>query len=294
MFLRRLRHSLDMIKFEHSVFALPFALTGAALAFRESGTSAAQDWRLVAWIVVAMVSARSAAMAFNRVIDADIDSRNPRTKMRHLPAGLLSVTFAWVFIVASVLLFFVAAWQLNPLCLELAPVALAIVFLYSFTKRFTSLSHLVLGLSLGIAPAAAWIAVRGRLDWRILLLTVAVMFWTAGFDIIYACQDFEFDRREGLFSLPARIGLRNALMVARILHVAMIGALVALAWVLHLGPLSLVGITAVAVLLTYEHSLVRPDDFSRVNAAFFTMNGWVSVLFFLFWGADILFHHSGH
>jgi 4-hydroxybenzoate polyprenyltransferase len=294
MFLRRLRHSLDMIKFEHSVFALPFALTGAALAFRESGTSAAQDWRLVAWIVVAMVSARSAAMAFNRVIDADIDSRNPRTKMRHLPAGLLSVQFAWVFIVASVLLFFVAAWQLNPLCLELAPVALAIVFLYSFTKRFTSLSHLVLGLSLGIAPAAAWIAVRGRLDWRILLLTVAVMFWTAGFDIIYACQDFEFDRREGLFSLPARIGLRNALMVARILHVAMIGALVALEWVLHLGPLSVVGITAVAVLLTYEHSLVRADDFSRVNAAFFTMNGWVSVLFFLFWGADILFHHSGH
>ncbi len=291
MLLRGLRHSLDMIKFEHSVFALPFALTGAALAFRESGASAAQNWRIILWIVIAMVSARSAAMAFNRVIDAAIDGRNPRTKMRHLPAGLLSVRFAWAFIAVSVLLFFLAAWQLNPICLYLAPLALAIVFFYSFTKRFTSLSHLVLGLSLGIAPAAAWIAVRGRLDWQILLLSAAVMFWTAGFDVIYSCQDFQFDISEGLFSLPARVGLAGALATARLLHLAMICALVSLVWVLHLGVLSAIGITAVAALLVYEHSLVRPDDFSRVNAAFFTMNGWVSVVFFVFWSADMLLHH---
>jgi 4-hydroxybenzoate polyprenyltransferase len=289
MFRLRLKHSLDMIKFEHSVFALPFALTGAALAFRESGKSIAQGWSTLAWIVVAMVSARSAAMAFNRVIDVEIDAQNPRTRTRHLPAGLLSRRFAWGFIVMWSLVFFAAAWALNPLCLRLAPLALAIVFFYSFTKRFTSLSHLVLGLSLGIAPAAAWIAVRGRLEWPILLLTAAVMFWTAGFDIIYSCQDYDFDRSAGLFSLPARIGLGPALAVSRILHLLMLAALIALSVVLRLGPLSMAGIAAVAVLLGYEHSLVRPTDFSRVNAAFFTMNGWVSVLFFLFWAADILF-----
>ena len=288
MFLTRLRHSLDMIRFEHSVFALPFALTGAALAFRGSGLSLTQGMRITAWIIVAMVSARSAAMAFNRVVDREIDSRNPRTKSRHLPAGLLSVSFAWVFIAAFSVLFFFAAWELNTLCLRLAPLALCIVFFYSFTKRFTSLSHLVLGFCLGIAPAAAWIAVRGSLDARILLLTAAVMFWTAGFDIIYSCQDYEFDRSAGLFSLPARIGLGPALAVSRALHLAMIVTLAALAFSLHLGVLSLAGIAAVALLLAYEQSLVRPTDFSRVNAAFFTMNGWVSVLFFVFWAADIL------
>jgi 4-hydroxybenzoate polyprenyltransferase len=277
-----------MIKFEHSVFALPFALTGAALAFRESGKSMGQGWSTLAWIVVAMVSARSAAMAFNRVIDVEIDRENPRTRSRHLPAGLLSTRFAWLFIAFWTLVFFASAWALNPLCLRLAPVALAVVFFYSYTKRFTSLSHLVLGLSLGIAPAAAWIAVRGRLDWPILLLTAAVMFWTAGFDIIYSCQDYDFDRSAGLFSLPARIGLGPALVVSRILHVMMLASLAGLAVALHLGALSIVGIFAVAALLAYEHSLVRPTDFSRVNAAFFTMNGWVSVLFFLFWAADIL------
>jgi 4-hydroxybenzoate polyprenyltransferase len=291
MFWIRVKHSLDMIKFEHSVFALPFALTGAALAFRESRESIAQRGWIVAWIIVAMVSARSAAMAFNRLIDADIDARNPRTRMRHLPAGLLSTRFAWVFIGVSVVVFFIAAWALNSLCFRLAPVALAIIFLYSFTKRFTSLSHLVLGLSLGIAPAAAWIAVRGSLDPRILLLTAAVMFWTAGFDIIYSCQDYEFDQSAGLFSLPARMGLSSALMVARLLHGMMILSLTALCAVFHLGALSIAGIAAVAVLLIYEHSLVRPTDFSRVNAAFFTMNGWVSVLFFVFWAADILLFH---
>jgi 4-hydroxybenzoate polyprenyltransferase len=288
VFLTRLKHSLDMIKFEHSVFALPFALTGAALAFRGSGLSLASGVVCLAWIIVAMVSARSAAMAFNRVIDSEIDARNPRTRMRHLPAGILTARFAWFFIAASSLVFFGAAWRLNTLCLRLAPIALALVFFYSFTKRFTSLSHLVLGFCLGIAPAAAWIAVRGSLDPRILWLTAAVMFWTAGFDIIYSCQDYDFDRSAGLFSLPARIGLAPALAVSRFFHVLMIGALAALAIQLHLGALSVAGIIAVALLLSYEQSLVRPTDFSRVNAAFFTMNGWVSVLFFVFWAADIL------
>jgi 4-hydroxybenzoate polyprenyltransferase len=288
MFWTRVKHSLDMIKFEHSVFALPFALTGAALGFRESSLGIARSCWIVAWIVVAMVSARSAAMAFNRLIDADIDARNPRTRSRHLPAS-----FTWVFVAVAVVVFFIAAGALNSLCLKLAPAALAIVFFYSYTKRFTSLSHLVLGLSLGIAPAAAWIAVRGSLDWRILLLTAAVMFWTAGFDIIYSCQDYEFDQSAGLFSLPARIGLGPALTIARLLHLMMIVSLIGLSAAFHLGLLSIAGIVAVALLLIYEHSLVRPTDFSRVNAAFFTMNGWVSVLFFVFWAADILLfrHH---
>jgi 4-hydroxybenzoate polyprenyltransferase len=293
MFWVRLKHSLDMIKFEHSVFALPFALTGAALAFRNSGLDLASSARIILLMVLAMVSARSAAMAFNRVIDVEIDGRNPRTRMRHLPAGILSRGFAWSFIVASSAIFLLASWALNPLCFRLAPLALAIVFCYSFTKRFTSLSHLVLGFALGIAPAAAWIAVRGSLDPVILLLTVAVMLWTAGFDVIYSCQDFEFDCASGLFSLPAKIGIGPALLVSRFLHIGMIVCLTALAGIMHLGILSLVGILAVACLLVYEHSLVRDDDLSRVDAAFFTMNGWVSIVFFFFWATDILFlHHN--
>jgi 4-hydroxybenzoate polyprenyltransferase len=276
-----------MIKFEHSVFALPFALTGALLAWREGGLSGSGIWWKLLWIVIAMVGARSAAMAFNRVIDTEIDGRNPRTRARHLPAGLLSPAFAWGFVALSALVFLLAARQLNPLCFHLAPIALGVVFFYSFTKRFTSLSHLVLGFALGIAPAAAWIAMRGSLDARILWLTAAVTFWTAGFDVIYACQDYEFDIEAGLFSLPRRLGTAGALRVAQLLHVAMIGCLLALAWTLHLGVLSVAGIAAVAGLLIYEHSLVKPDDLSRVDAAFFTMNGYVSVLFFLFWAADI-------
>ena len=287
MFWKRLRLTLEMIKFEHSVFALPFALTGALLAWREGGLTAAQVRGKLLWIVVAMVGARSAAMAFNRVVDADIDASNPRTRTRHLPAGSLSRGFAWGFVAVASVAFVVAARQLNPLCFRLSPVALGIVFLYSFTKRFTSFSHLVLGFSLGIAPAAAWIAMRGSLDPRILWLTAAVTFWTAGFDVIYACQDYEFDIETGLFSLPRRLGLPGALRVAQLLHVGMIACLLALVWTLHLGVLSLVGIAAVALLLVYEHSLVKPDDLSRVDAAFFTMNGYVSVLFFLFWAADI-------
>jgi 4-hydroxybenzoate polyprenyltransferase len=287
MFLQRLRLTLDMIRFEHSVFALPFALTGALLAFRDGGfRTAGAAWTFL-WIVVAMVGARSAAMAFNRLVDASIDAMNPRTKMRHIPAGLLSRTFGWGFTVASSAVFLFAAWELNQLCFRLAPLALAIVFAYSFTKRFTHLSHLVLGFALGIAPAAAWIAVSGALDPRILLLTAAVMFWTAGFDIIYSCQDYDFDRDSELHSIPKWLGIRNALFAAMTLHVLMIGCLLVLVWQLHLGALSLAGIAAVTALLVYEHSLVKPNDLSRVNAAFFTMNGWVSVLFFAFWAADI-------
>jgi 4-hydroxybenzoate polyprenyltransferase len=292
MFLRRTRLALDMIKFEHSIFALPFALTGALLAFRETGFGGVGEWRVilwvVVWIVVAMVGARSAAMAFNRLVDADIDARNPRTMSRHIPAGLLSRGFGWAFVAASSLIFMLAAMELNPLCFHLAPLALLVVFVYSFTKRFTSLSHLVLGFALGTAPAAAWIAVRGSLDPRILLLTAAVTFWTGGFDIIYSCQDYEFDCDTGLFSLPSRIGIGPALFLARGLHVAMIASLLLLVHLMALGPLALAGVGAVGALLIYEHSLVKADDLSRVDAAFFTMNGWVSVLFFVFWAADVL------
>src|SRR6202163_139858 len=248
MLWKRLRLTLEMIRFEHSVFALPFALTGALLAFRESGFFAVNPWLKLLWIVVAMVGARSAAMAFNRLVDAEIDARNPRTRVRHIPAGLLSRTFCWGFTVAVSALFLFAAWELNSLCFRLAPLALAVVFAYSFTKRFTALSHLVLGFALGIAPAAAWIAVRGSLDPRILWLTAAVTFWTAGFDIIYSCQDFEFDVAESLFSLPRRIGVPAALRVSQTLHVLMIVCLLALAYSLKLGPLSLAGIAAVALL----------------------------------------------
>jgi 4-hydroxybenzoate polyprenyltransferase len=228
-------------------------------------------------------------MAFNRILDADIDARNPRTRMRHLPAGLLSAGFAWGFVTVSVLIFFLAARALNPLCLKLAPLVVAVLFFYSFSKRFTAFSHLILGFSLGMAPAAAWIAVAGSLDPRILWLTAAVTFWTAGFDIIYSCQDYEFDHLEGLFSLPRRFGIGGALWIARIFHLMMIGCLIALATMFQLGWLSLAGIAAIVLLLAYEHSLVKADDLSRVNAAFFTVNGYVSVLFFLFWAADMYF-----
>jgi 4-hydroxybenzoate polyprenyltransferase len=289
----RLRLTLNMIKFEHSIFALPFALTGALLAFRQNGFDSHGIWRQLWWIVVAMVAARSAAMAFNRAVDADIDSRNPRTSMRHLPAGLLSQRFTWGFVVVASLLLFFAAFELNPLCLRLAPLALAVLFFYSYTKRFTSFSHLVLGFSLGIAPAAAWIAVRGSLDPRILLLTAAVTFWTAGFDVIYACQDYDFDCREGLWSIPRVLGIATSLRLARLLHVLMVASLLALVYTLHVGALALAGVAAVVGLLIYEHRLVKADDLSRVNAAFFTMNGYVSVLFFLFWAADIFLLKPG-
>ena len=292
LFWKRLRLTLDMIKFEHSVFALPFALTGALLAWRDANFHIPHlIWRFV-WIVVAMVSARSAAMAFNRLLDAEIDARNRRTAMRHLPAGLLSSRFAGGFTLVCSVVFIAAAYQLGLLCFLLSPLALAILFFYSFAKRFTMFSHLILGFCLGIAPAAAWIGMRGGLDPRILWLTAAVMFWTAGFDVIYACQDYEFDSSEKLFSIPKHVGIRGALMVSRFLHAGMILCLGALVYLFSLGPLSWAGIVAVIMLLIYEHGLVKADDLSRVNAAFFTVNGYVSVLFFAFWAADILMHRK--
>ncbi len=276
-----------MIKFEHSIFALPFALTGALLAWRDENFIREGLAARLIWIVVAMVAARSVAMAFNRVLDADIDAKNPRTKSRHLPAGVLTRRFAWGFIVLSAFVFIFAARQLNPLCFKLAPLALAIPMFYSFTKRFTSLSHLVLGFSLGIAPAAAWIAMRGALDPRILWLTAAVTLWTAGFDIIYACQDYAFDVATDLFSIPKRLGIAKALWLSRFLHVGMLACLFGLAAAFQLGPLAIVGIAAVAALLAWEHRLVKADDLSKIDAAFFTMNGYVSVIFLAFWAADI-------
>jgi 4-hydroxybenzoate polyprenyltransferase len=266
-----------MIKFEHSVFAMPFALTGALLAWRETGFAMAGLAVKLLLIVLAMVGARSAAMTFNRILDAQIDARNPRTATRHLPAGLLSERFAWGFLVASAALLVFAAALLNPLCFVLSPVALGVVLFYSYTKRFTTMAHLVLGASLGIAPAAAWIAMTGQLDARIVLLTVAVMFWTAGFDIIYACQDFEFDRAEGLFSVPAKLGIGRALVVSRALHVLTVACLAALAerFGLHWWP-----VLPVAALLLYEHSLVRANDLSKVNLAFFTVNGFIGLGYF--------------
>lgn len=290
---RKLRHTLDMIKFEHSVFALPFALTGALLAIHEGALDWLSTWGKLLLIVVAMVGARSAGMTFNRIIDAAIDARNPRTKMRHIPAGILSRGFAWGFLVVSIAVFLVAAWMLNPLCLMLSPVALAIVLGYSLTKRFTSLSHLVLGFALGIAPAAAWIAIRGSLDARILWLTAAVTFWTAGFDIIYSCQDVDFDRSEKLFSVPKRFGIAGALWLSRLLHALMVVCLILLWQQFALGWLGAAGVAAIAGLLLYEHTLVKPHDLSRVNAAFFTVNGYVSVLFFVFWAADVALRHRG-
>jgi 4-hydroxybenzoate polyprenyltransferase len=280
----RIRTVLEMIKFEHSVFALPFALTGALLAAR----SKFHSWpslRQVLWIVVAMVAARSAAMTINRIVDLRYDSWNPRTKMRALATGALSVSFAWTFTSIAIAVFFLAAWQLNSLALKLAPVALAILFFYSYTKRFTSWSHLFLGFALGISPAAAWIAVTGSFDWRMLILCAAVTLWVGGFDVLYACQDVEFDREAELFSVPKRFGIANALLIARVMHA---GVVILLSW-LALGfglpwP-AWVGIAVVAALLGYEHSLVKANDLSKLNAAFFTVNGYISMLFLLFWGA---------
>ncbi|MBV6430446.1 MAG: 4-hydroxybenzoate octaprenyltransferase [Bryobacteraceae bacterium] len=292
-FLHRVRLTLDMIKFEHSVFALPFALTGALLAWREDGYALAGLAAKLVWIVLAMVGARSAAMAFNRLLDAEMDARNPRTRTRHIPAGQLTRKFTWGFTAISAAAFFAAAAALNPLCLKLAPLALGVIFFYSFTKRFTSLSHVVLGFSLGIAPAAAWIAIRGSLDARILWLTAAVTLWTAGFDIIYSCQDYDFDRQSGLFSIPRRFGIAGALRLSRLFHAAMLLCLAALVVDFRLGAASWLGAAIVAALLLYEHGLVKPHDLSRVNAAFFTVNGWVSMLFFVFWAADIVFFQRG-
>jgi 4-hydroxybenzoate polyprenyltransferase len=275
---------LEMIKFEHSVFALPFALVAALLATRVDARLW-PTWRQILWIVVAMVGARSAAMTMNRIADLRYDRENPRTRNRALPIGTISLPFAWAFTIVSSAVLVIAAWQLNRLALALSPVALAFLFLYSYTKRFTIWSHVVLGFCLGISPAATWIALRGSLDARMLILCGAVTLWVAGFDVLYACQDVEFDKQAGLYSVPKRFGVPRALAIARAMHVLMVALLAWLAWSFHLAWPAWAGIGVVAAMLVYEHSLVKPNDLSKINAAFFTVNGYISLLFLLFWGA---------
>ena len=281
-FFKKTSITLEMIKWEHSVFALPFALTAMLLAAHGH-----PGWRTVAWIVVAMVAARSAAMAFNRWADSDLDATNPRTSGRAIPAGLLSRAFVLGFTLVAVGVLMVAARALNRLTLELAPVVLVVLLGYSYLKRFTRWSHIGLGLALGLAPSAAWIAVRGSLDPRILVLTAAVTMWAAGFDVLYACQDQEHDRAAGLHSLPQATGLTMAFWVARLMHLAMLGLLVWFARLFSFGLAGWLGIGAVALLLAYEHSLVSPRDLRRLNAAFFTMNGVIAMVFLAFVSADL-------
>lgn len=281
--LRSVGTTLEMIKWEHSVLTLPFGLTGAVLAAR-----GIPSLHTSLWIVVALVAARSGAMAFNRLADAAIDAANPRTRIRAIPSGKLTKSFvAWFVVVASAVLV-LAAYQLNPLAFYLSPVALALVFLYSFTKRFTRWTHVVLGIAMGTAPAAAWIAVRGSLDPRILILSTAVVFWGAGFDILYSCQDYEHDCATTVYSVPKAFGIPMALAIARSFHVITV---LLLAWMVEafgLGRIAVTGVVLVALLLIYEHSLVKQDDLSRVNAAFFTMNGLVSMAFLFFIATDLL------
>ena len=281
--LRSTRVTLEMIKWEHSIFALPFALTGAVLA--------AGGWpslRVLCWIVVCMVGARSAAMAFNRLADSEIDAANPRTATRAIPKGDLSKSFVLCFTILAAGVFFLGAAMLNRLTLELAPVALIVVLAYSYMKRITRWSHVVLGLALGIAPSAAWIAVRGSLSPRIVLLTGIVILWVGGFDVLYACQDFEHDRKAGLNSVPQSFGLEGAFWIARLMHLGMAVLLFVLLHAFGLGMIALVGMVLVIVLLAYEHSIIAPHDLRRMNAAFFTLNGIISMVFFVFIATDVL------
>jgi 4-hydroxybenzoate polyprenyltransferase len=285
---RTLKTVLEMIKFEHTLFALPFAFLGMILA-----AEGWPSWRTVLWIVVAMVGARSAAMAFNRLVDRRIDAANPRTAGRALPAGQISPAAVGLFVVVSSALLVLAAWELNPLAFYLSPLALAILFLYSYTKRFTWVAHLVLGLSLAGAPLGAWIAVRGSLALTPFVLAAVVLLWVAGFDILYALQDLEFDRRTGLYSIPARFGVVGSLWISALLHAAMLGLLALLPALYqggpaHLGSIYWIGWAGCLGLIFYQHWIVRPGDLSRLNAAFFTANGALSVWLFASAAVDIL------
>ena len=281
---KNVRTTLEMIKIEHTLFALPFAFLGAVLA-----ANGLPSLKQVFWISVAMIGARSTAMAFNRIVDREYDADNPRTSTRAIPAGLLSVGFVWAFTLVSAIVFLVAAAMLNRMTLVLAPVALASLLLYSFSKRWTMMSHVLLGWCLSIAPTGAWIAVRGALDSPVpLLLSLVVLLWTAGFDVLYACQDYDFDLRAGLHSIPRRFGIKQSLLIARLFHVGTFAALLALYWITQLGVFALIGVGATAVLLIHQHRLVRADDLSKLNAAFFTTNAFVSVILFLTFGGAAL------
>jgi 4-hydroxybenzoate polyprenyltransferase len=280
--MKKLLMVLEMIKFEHTVFALPFALLGAFLAARGF-----PGWTKFFWVVVAMFAARSAAMAFNRLVDREYDLMNPRTAERHLPRRALSPRFVAAFVVGNVVLFVCACWMLNKLAFYLSPIALAIILFYSYTKRFTAFSHVALGLALAIAPIGGWIAVQGAFGGTIFYVAAAVLLWVGGFDIIYACQDFEFDREAGLYSLPSRIGIPNALLLSSCFHVVMVLLLIQAFLEFDLGLFSWSGLALVVISLIYEHNIVKPDDFSRVNAAFFTINGFISVALFILVGLDL-------
>ncbi len=280
---QKLKTTLEMIKFEHTLFALPFAFLGAVLAANGLPT-----WWQILWITVAMFGARSAAMTFNRIADRKIDAENPRTANRELPSGKLSVNFAWMFLFASIILFEIAAYNLNWLTFALSPVALASVLGYSYAKRFTAFAHLILGWSLAISPTAAWIAVRGAIDSEIpLLLSLLVMMWTAGFDVLYACQDYEYDKQKDLRSIPARFGIKNSLWIARIFHFQAFVVLLLLYFITGLGWLALIGVIATGLLMIYQHTLVKANDLSKMNAAFFTTNAFVSVILFLTFGGAV-------
>ena len=281
--MRKLKIILEMIKFEHTVFALPFAIMSAFIA--EEGLPPLTK---LGWILVAMVGARSCAMAFNRLADAEIDSQNPRTATRAIPAGLITKGAVWFFTLVSAGLLVCAAWRLNPLAFALSPVALAVIMGYSFTKRFTALSHLWLGLALSISPVGAWIAIKGQFDWTPIILCCVVLLWTAGFDIIYACQDVNFDRKHGLHSIPARIGIRWALWVSSALHLIAVLLLFGIPLLTELGLFYYIGVGIVVLIFTYEHAIVKPDDLSRVNLAFFTLNGMISLVLMALSIADIL------
>ena len=280
---QKLKTTLAMIKFEHTLFALPFAFLGAVMAAEGLPT-----WHQILWITLAMVGARSAAMTFNRIADRDIDAKNPRTANRELPSGKLSIGFAWAFLYVSIGLFLFAAYSLNWLTFALSPVALISVLGYSYAKRFTAFSHLLLGWALSISPTAAWIAVRGAIDSEVpILLSLLVLMWTAGFDVLYACQDYEYDKRTGLHSIPAKVGIKNSLWIARLFHFQAFAVLVLLYGLTNLGWLALGGVIAVGILLVYQHTLVKPNDLSRMNAAFFTTNAFVSVILFLTFGGAV-------
>ncbi len=281
--MRKLRIILEMIKFEHTVFALPFAIMSAFIA-AEGLPSLAK----LGWILVAMVGARSCAMAFNRLADAEIDSKNPRTVTRAIPAGLITKGSVWVFTIVSAALLVFAAWRLNPLAFALSPVALLVIMGYSYTKRFTALSHFWLGLALSISPVGAWIAIKGQFDWTPIVLCSVVLLWTAGFDIIYACQDVNFDRKHGLYSIPARIGIRGALWLSSALHVIAVGLLFSIPLLTELGLFYYIGVGIVVLIFIYEHAIVKPNDLSRVNLAFFTLNGMISLVLMALSIADIL------
>lgn len=284
--LNKVRHLLEMIKFSHTIFAFPFALMGATLAALANGQppTAAQ----IVWICTAMVGARSAAMGLNRIIDARIDAENPRTAGRQIPAGIISRTEAWLFVTGSTLLLLLAAWQLNPLCFYLSPLVLIFFVLYAYCKRFTSLAHVVLGISLAGAPLGAWIALRSTIEWPIIALAFAVLVWVAGFDIFYALQDLDFDRKKGLHSIPVLLGEKWAIFFGKVLHGLMVGLLLIIPLGLPLGLIYYAGIGVISLMIAWEHHLVKPGDLSKLDAAFFNMNGYISVTIFAFTLFDVL------